>query len=312
MRTHSKATWKQNGTIRQSDAEVVPRPVDAFRGQWPRVYSRNDKGTQLPPRVSLHRRKIATGRIGQWAFYNEPGGYVIGQVWADPKKPDATRAKFPDGTVSIKLLFTAALESQVPYLHDGYRWQGNIDPVGYGGCSKADPSGVRTPTDKMTLLQIDLAVRDSRADATTGWVMGTFVYDGNAKGATPWERMVPVGVQWGNDPALTPQKHANGRESVKESWINPKLRCHSTSAWLGRLNGPVDNSESACLSCHGTAQTPDSSPMVPPHNSTDTERMRWFRNVKTDEAFDTGRPEEPIAARLLASARRWNPESTAS
>ncbi len=248
---------------------------------------RNSRPRELAQTQDCYWQNWAVG------LYNEPGGYVVGQVWADPKKPDATRAKFPDGTVSIKLLFTTAPESQVPYLHDGYRWQGNIDPVGADDCSKADRSGVRTPTDKMTLLQIDLAVRDNRAGATTGWVMGTFVYDGNAKGATPWERMVPVGVQWGNDPALTPQRHANG-ESVKESWINPKIEVPQHLGWLGRLNGPVDNSESACLSCHGTAQTPDSSPMVPPHNSTDTERMRWFRNVRTDEAFDTGGPKNPL------------------
>jgi hypothetical protein len=41
--------------------------------------------------------------------------------------------------------------------------------------------------------------------------------------------------------------------------------------WLGRLNGPVDNPQSACLSCHGTAQSPVVSPMVPP--GVDTQRV---------------------------------------
>ncbi len=37
---------------------------------------------------------------------------------------------------------------------------------------------------------MDIAVRDNRADATTGCVFGTFAYDKTAAGNTPWEKMV--------------------------------------------------------------------------------------------------------------------------
>jgi len=174
----------------------------------------------------------------------------------------------------------------VPYLKNGFQWDGNIDPLSVK-CNSADPVGVRTPA-TLTLLQIDIAVRDMRLDATTGWVFGTFVYNGDATGTAPWERMIPVGVQWGNDPTLTPTEYAKGTRVV-ETWVNPKLTIPQHLGWLSRLNGPVDNPLSSCLSCHTTAQDPVASTMTPPNGSTDAERMRWFRNVKAAEAFDSGK-----------------------
>ena len=47
-----------------------------------------------------------------------------------------------------------------------------------------------------------LAIRDSNANGTTGWVFATYSYDSSRGGAGWWERMVPVGVMWGNDPTL--------------------------------------------------------------------------------------------------------------
>jgi hypothetical protein len=272
-RTWYHAPWMQYG----------PNGREFIRGM---TRERNSRPKELAPTQPCYWQNWAVG------FYNPPGGYVIGQVWKDPKHPDASKSRFPDGTVSIKLLFTAAPESQVPYLKNDFKWQGNLDPL-TGKCTSTDPAGVRTPAD-VRLLQIDIAVRDSRADADTGWIMGTFVYDGNSSGATPWERMIPVGVMWGNDPTLTPAAHAGGQR-VKESWINPNLKIPQHLGWNGRLNGPVDNPLSACLSCHGTGQAPVVSPMLPPSGSTDDQKMRWFRNVKSGEAFDAGDSKKPIS-----------------
>jgi hypothetical protein len=58
--------------------------------------------------------------------------------------------------------------------------------------------------------------------------------------------------------------------------------------WAGRGNGPVDNPISSCLSCHSTAQTPASSNMIPPGNSGEAARLRWFRNLAPEESFDAG------------------------
>jgi hypothetical protein len=80
------------------------------------------------------------------------------------------------------------------------------------------------------LLQVDVAIRDSRARTTTGWVFGTFVYDGNATGETPWDRLVPVGVMWGNDPRVTTPT-ATRTTHLKQTFVNSNL---GPSQHLGR------------------------------------------------------------------------------
>lgn len=204
-----------------------------------------------------------------WAvgFFNAPGGYQIGQVWADPKKPNAALAQFPEGTVVAKLLFTAAPVSEVPYLKNTFEWQGNIHVLPEATCpgsaSQRKPQTVR-------LLQMDLAVKDKRA-TETGWVFATMAYNGNAPGATPWDRMLPVGAMWGNEVAT-------------QQWINSTIGTPQHLGFEGRLNGPVDNPRSSCISCHATAQTPAVSPMIPPTGDT----ARWFKNYLGTQPFDAG------------------------
>jgi hypothetical protein len=95
--------------------------------------------------------------------------------------------------------------------------------------------------------------------------------------------MVPVGVMWGNDPKLD-QAAFNTGTRVTESWINPDLRTPQHLGFLGRLNGPVDNPKSSCLSCHMTAQIPARSSMMPSGDSSNP--MRWFDNMPAGNSFD--------------------------
>lgn len=180
-------------------------------------------------------------------MYNPAGGFAVGRVWRDPDNPDPSAARFPDGTVAFKLLFTTATVAQVPYLANALEWDVHIARTG----------STRT-IQKVRLLQIDVAVRDNRADATTGWVFGTFAYDGGAAGQAPWDRMVPVGLMWGNDPALTQAAYDAGNRVVESVILNPVIGGATQHlGWRGRLNGPVDNPRSSCLSCHATAQYED-------------------------------------------------------
>lgn len=73
---------------------------------------------------------------------------------------------------------------------------------------------------KVRLLQIDVAVKDSRADAAGGWVFGTFQYDSSVTAASPWRRVTPVALIWGDDPGLTPTMYDTGARPVA-SWVNP-------------------------------------------------------------------------------------------
>lgn len=224
----------------------------------------------------LHPNQTSTFTNYAVGLYDALGGWTIGQVWKDHENPDASAAIFAEGTVAVKLLFTTATVAQVPYLANAFEWDGNVVLSGQSTRS----------VQKVRLLQIDIAVRDSRANLTTGWVFGTFSYDSTASGNTPWARMRPVGLMWGNDPTLTPAQFQQGVRPTESIILN---RTNQHLGWLERLNGPVDNPRSACLSCHGTAEIPGPpGGSVPGASLPDSEKLRWFRNIKAGQPFDTG------------------------
>jgi hypothetical protein len=222
-----------------------------------------------------------TGSFQNWAvgLYNAPGGFTLGKVWANQTAPNPALARFPDGTVAFKLLFTQAPVSQVPYLKNDFEWLSDINQV------SVNPS---KPPETLRLLQIDVAVRDTRNDALTGWVFGTFIYDGNSPGATPFQRLVPVGLMWGNDPT----KVISGG-ALKQTFINPALNIPQHLGFKGRLNGPVDNPVSSCLSCHSTGAVSLNPPRptisgIPPNNPTNAQLLSYFRNIKSGTPFTPG------------------------
>jgi len=226
----------------------------------------------------LHPSQSHTCQNWAVGFYNPRGGYTLGRVYKIPEKPDVTKAIFPEGTVAAKLLFTNASLNEVPYLSNAFSWQANIHTTQSG--TNRSPATVR-------LLQMDIAVKDSRAGSTTDWVMITFAYNDNAPGSTPWEKLVPVGLEWGNDPASIATN-----APLTETWINPAFTALFTignwtmhKGYLGRLNGPVDNPKSSCISCHGTAQYPKVSTGMIPGN-TPASIASYFRNINPPALFE--------------------------
>jgi hypothetical protein len=112
---------------------------------------------------------------------------------------------------------------------------------------------------------------------------------------------------WGNDPEVTislnnprpgPETGTRTNPALRETIINASQDLPPMHlGWGFRLNGPVDNPNSSCLSCHSTAQYPSASAIMPflndppvPVPPVDTEAgadwMRWFRNIPWGEAFD--------------------------
>jgi hypothetical protein len=240
------------------------------------------------PKPELHPNQ--TKRISNWAvgFYNPIAAFTVGKVWADPAAPNTAAVKFDDGAVAFKLLFTSATDTQVPFLANSMKWQANIDLE-----DLAPASMVRQPRDVL-LLQVDVAVRDERADDTTGWVFGTFMYQNDAPGAGPLQRLVPVGLMWGNDPGLTKVKYDMGDRPV-QSWLNNAGMPATKSphfGWLDRLNGPVDNPRSSCLSCHARAVVLDvpgnTVPTVPKAaDDPDDPAKKFFTNTKAGEVYES-------------------------
>jgi hypothetical protein len=210
------------------------------------------------------------------AYYDARGARTYARVWSTATPgvdtPDRSKMKVAAGGLVYKLLYSAAKPTDFPQDLLAGSLAAQIVPNSTGG-----PIAVR-------LLQIDIAVKDDRA-GPTGWYFATYAYDRTIAGNSPWLKMVPVGLMWGNDPAGPP---------LTQSWINPSAPAYA-KAHLGvdgRLNGPVDNKLSACMSCHSTAQTPSLAAIVAPGSGAcASQRAAWFRNLPGTEAFGRFDPE---------------------
>lgn len=227
---------------------------------------RDSRPYELSPTQEIVHQNWAVG------FYNPAGGYTVGQVWKNHNEPDPSKALFPEGTVSAKIIYTEADSTEVPYL------KGAPSTTAYVYRKAWDSSKRVLKT--LYLLQIDFAVKDSRAKSTTGWIMGNFIYHSEVKNENPWLRVMPVGLSWGNDVGITP-------ENVKttplfQTYINPDVRAIAHLGWAGRLNGMIDNPQSSCVSCHGTAAYPSIIEGASSDNNTTKEQLSWF-NVNANE-----------------------------
>lgn len=202
---------------------------------------------------SLQLTQKKTANTYAIAMYNPIAGYAVGQVWPDPAQgPSMKNFVYPEGALIAKLLFTTALASDVPEVEGAFHWKASV--YKHTDCTNPGcPREIRT----VRLFQMDAAIKDSRA-SKTGWVFMTFVYNYDQTGAkSVWEKMVPLGLMWGLDPQLT-SADTNGkpRESITFNMgLYEHLGCH------GRLSGPLDNPNSACMSCHLTSQYPGAYPL---------------------------------------------------
>ena len=187
-------------------------------------------------------------------YYNSIAAYTIGQIW-NTDTPSLSNTQFNEGASVVKILLTDAKPED---FNDTDILQNSPMVPGY---VINRSTGVKS-VQQLRLLQIDFAIRDKRA-LETGWVFGTFAYDYESEAKNSWERMKFVGLMWGNDPSLTYDK-SNAGASPIQSLINSRAPQYSIKhlGWGGRLNGPVDNPASSCLSCHSTAQAPNNAPLA--------------------------------------------------
>lgn len=243
-------------------------------------YGRTDSpGTREAAYGMTLERSVRIGELGNntatfrnyaVAYYDARGGRVFQRLWKTSNPgidtPKLSGMRFTEGSFVYKLLYSAAPASAFPQDILAGSLQVDILPN-----SDAAPVPVR-------LMQIDIAVKDRRA-GPTGWYFATYAYDTGVAGNSPWRKMTPVGLMWGNDPGGAP---------ITESWINPDAPAYAR-AHLGvddRLNGPVDNPASACMSCHSTAQAPVVAGMLPTGACAQpAARADWFRNLSGRTAF---------------------------
>jgi hypothetical protein len=235
--------------------------------------------------------------IQVWAvgWYNPVGAFQFGKIWHDPCQPDDSQARlFPEGTMTVKMLFTTADATVVPNLLGSPEVQAAIDAAPAGGPPAQRKAGV------VRLLQVDFAVKDKRS-TQTGWVFGTFAWIAPSVGDGLWDSLQLVGLQWGNDPGKT--------ADFQEGMVNPGMK-GKTFGWearpfmgfLGRVNGPADNLSSACLSCHSRAQLPRARgglavklPDLTDPAKVATHLTRFFTNVPSGTPQDPGVSADAIA-----------------
>ena len=236
-----------------------------------------------------------------WAvgIYNATAAYTLGTMWSasGEAKIPTSDISFDEGAVIAKPLFNTSTVEQLPVLANMPSWNANISDPAYCNCTSAKGKnhectlGAESKQCKRSyakwqevkLLQFDIAIKDSRAEGTK-WVYGTFVADGQEKATEkePWKRVSLLGLMWGNDTPPEGQlaysypvnPRQNGFEDAVIDWetvdgLN-RVSGEGVMRQLGhlgcnqRLNGPADNANSSCMSCHGTASVPDQYLVTPP------------------------------------------------
>ena len=202
-------------------------------------------------------------------YYNDVAAYTFHRLWQNPNpyKPNAAQAQFNEGAISIKLALTTVSGKDWAPLEGSVQSNVFVPPAVAGDPT---PPGAAPQIVPVYAMQMDLIVKDSRTAPKTGWVFATLVYDKGARGATTWDKLVPLGAMWGDDPGID-------KEDLKETVINSGAPAYAkiTLGWGGRLSGPNDAATqslhppkeptrvSSCMSCHGAAEFPASAKLVP-------------------------------------------------
>ena len=202
------------------------------------------------------------------SFYDKRAAYTLYKLWgstAQNPNVQTANSQFPEGSVIVKVALFASATAGMPT-----NWWDVLNgtavlPLYIDATDNNDPPSAPV-VQPAYLAQFDIIVKDSLSSPKTGWVFSTLVYDLNAPGNDAWDKMVPLGAMWGNDPDVTIAGH-----TLMETWINPQAPAYSTMTlgFGGRLSGPNDGAQNAiayggqayanvadssCMSCHGPAE----------------------------------------------------------
>ena len=270
-------------------------------------------------------------------YYDEVAGQSLGNVWGDTAMDpvpgiESGGQQIPEGGIVVKPAFTTADGALWPPMENAYQWEIYAQP--------GDGTSGDDELQEVSLFQFDIIVKDSVAAPESQWVFSTLVYDKDAPG-DDWDKMIPLGAMWGNDPAVMSPEGCNPVASagpvtcpaLSETWINPNAPVYATETlgWGGRLSGPNDGAVdtnaailqedgsskpfegryamSSCMSCHGPAEYPTESFLLPVNSTCQgdscrpgqdaqgrliyypagsAEFMRWFQDRPGDEPQDEG------------------------
>ena len=248
---------------------------EALLGSYTGQILQPDSYPSNPPKLAFQNHAVV--------YYNDVAGYQLGKIWKNPFQPDLSAAQFPEGSLVVKVEAVTLTEEQWSVLKNSsvsyiYR------PTPASLANEPDPTKRPAIVTPMRFLQMAVRVKDKVASPDTGWVFIAFAYDTRSTGTTVWDRAIPVGAMWGNDPELTRFPNGLGPSGqLQETWVNDGLPKFITDGlgWGGRLAGPLDVgirhnvvtvsgkrygnrdpknppdlATSACVSCHSAAQYP--------------------------------------------------------
>jgi len=262
-----------------------------------------------------------------YTLYDKTAAQTLNNIWGtdsinayEPNLKDAKKTQYAEGSVIVKFAFVNYSNSTNDWapLNGSVAWDVYTDVL---AGSQAAIKGATPTIRTLKLMQCDIIVKDTNASPVTGWVFSTLVYDNNLSGDA-WDKMVPLGATWGNDPdIITLNKGALEAPVVvnkllEENWVNPEtpLYSRSTLGWDGRLSGPNDGAvfggkitakdsltynnlaSVGCLGCHSTAQYKDPSflvPLVPPtlsevYTPGSPEWLDYFKNRQGTKPKNSG------------------------
>jgi len=236
------------------------------------------QGSGFPPEMFPVSGLKAPMTTHVLVYYDTRAAYSLGQVWGETAMDpvpglDAGKAQMLEGSLVVKPALTTADGSIWPPMEGAVTWPLWASPDGTAPVSLFDAS----------FFQFDIVVKDSISAPESQWVYMTLVYDKDAPGESNWEKMVTLGVMWGNDPDVNSPMDCNYLPpdqtcpALSETWINPAAPIYAkeTLGWGGRLSGPNDGAVdidarvlqpdgsskpydgryamSSCMGCHGTA-----------------------------------------------------------
>ncbi|WP_190808716.1 hypothetical protein [Flagellimonas sp. S3867] len=264
-----------------------------------------------------------------YTLYDATSAVTLNRIWGadlygaeNPNLSDVDAAQYIEGSVIVKFAFVTASGEEWSPMESAATWTvyTDVDPA------TGQPTGGEPKMMDLYLMQFDIIVKDSQAAPQTGWVFSTLVYDKNAPGNDAWDKMVPLGATWGDNPdvinlnqsALIPPVTVN--PSLSQNWINMNTPdyARSTLGWDGRLSGPNDGAVVApaittskvkydalatvgCLGCHSSAQYKSKSFLMPApfppkqigdalevYDPGSQDWMKWFQSNDGKTPMDGG------------------------
>ncbi len=259
-------------------------------------------GSGFPAGTLTHQKLGLTTYV--LTMYNERAAKTLGDIWGRSYQramhPVFTKntTQYAEGSVIVKFSFVTSCGKDWSPMLNTAMWKiyaplNTSNGSGHNPKSHCKNNGSNGSSQipvmtNVYFMQFDIIVKDSVAAPETSWVFTTLVYDRHAKGKDAWDKMIPLGATWGNNPkiintkssALTPPVKIN--LALSQNWINPKAPKYSTATlgWDGRLSGPNDGAvvnpawtgvqykhkgiaSVGCLGCHSSAQYPMTSFLLP-------------------------------------------------